>query len=81
MKDDIFYEKLETEIDLLLDEFKNDKFLQKQDNNGRKSYGLLLWFLKNYLPQKEILDAKEYITEGEEDSSCDIIFENENNLG
>ena len=74
-----FYKIIDSEISEIINEYKNNAYLKKLDENGKKSYGLLLWFLKRYHPTG--LNYEDYITEGEDDSSCDIIFNNKNNFG
>lgn len=76
-----FYKIIDQEIDKLNIKFKHNPFLQKQDPKGKKSFGFLLWFLKTYLPNENLDNIEKYITEGEGDHSCDLIFSNLNNLG
>lgn len=72
-----FYEILNSELKTILDKYAaDDKTRKHKDDNLNKGYALLIWFLDFYA-QKEIY--KSFITDGKEDSSCDIIFSNQNN--
>ena len=83
MDDKSFYDVLDEEIDAAANTFKDNEFLKKvKDNvNATKSFSFLYWFLERYLPNKDFVDFENYITEGEDDSSCDLIFSNENHDG
>lgn len=73
-----FYQILDYEIDEIIEEFKEDEYIKKQQKNNKKAYGFLLWFLKNNLPidYSNIDDYKQFIVDGNDDNSCDIIFNN-----
>lgn len=73
-----FYQILDSEIDKIIEEFKDDEYIKKQQKNNKKAYGFLLWFLKNNLPidYSNIDDYKQFIVDGNDDNSCDIIFNN-----
>lgn len=73
-----FYQILDSEIDEIIEEFKEDEYIKKQQKNNKKAYGFLLWFLKNNLPidYSNIDDYKQFIVDGNDDNSCDIIFNN-----
>lgn len=81
MKNEIFYDIIDNEIDKLKSSFKKNKHLQKQDENGKKSFLFLIWFLKRYLPNCEISELEKFVTEGNDDSSCDLIFSNTDQEG
>lgn len=81
MKNDIFYDIIDERIDELSSIFKNNEHLQKQDVNGKKSFSFLLWFLNRYLPNNDLSEFENLITEGNDDSSCDLIFTNKDQLG
>lgn len=81
MKNDIFYDIIDKRIDELSNIFKNNLHLKKQDSNGKKSFSFLLWFLERYLPNNELTEFENLITEGNDDSSCDLIFKNKDQLG
>ena len=81
MRNEFFYDLIDKEIDSLIDLFKGNEYLQKQDANGKKSFGFLLWFLKTYLPNGELNEFEPFITEGNDDSSCDLIFNNTDQEG
>lgn len=81
MKNEIFYDIIDERIDELSDIFKNNEHLKKQDTNGKKSFSFLLWFLNRYLPNNDLAQFENLITEGNDDSSCDLIFTNKDQLG
>lgn len=81
MKNDHFYDIIDKEIEDLIEVFKNNDHLKKQDENGKKSFAFLLWFLKEYLPNCQLENIENYITEGNDDSSCDLIFNNTDQSG
>lgn len=81
MKNEIFYDIIDNEINKLKPTFKKNEHLQKQDENGQKSFLFLIWFLKRYLPNCEISELEKFITEGNDDSSCDLIFSNTDQEG
>ena len=76
MKNEAFYDLIDNRINQITDIFKENVHLKKQNENGRKSFSFLFWFLERYLPNKELSEFENYITEGNDDSSCDIIFNN-----
>ncbi len=75
-----FYNIIDTELDILLVKYREDKFLKKHRSaiNNQKSYVLLIWFLEFY---GRISNYSNFITDGDNDSSCDIVFDNINNQG
>ncbi|GAB2545628.1 AIPR family protein [Rufibacter soli] len=81
MKNEVFYSVIDKEIDELADIFKENEHLKKQDVNGKKSFSFLLWFLDRYLPNNDLSEFEGLITEGNDDSSCDLIFTNKDQLG
>lgn len=82
MNSELFYDIIDQEITELNKAFKNNDFLKKlKTEDGRKSFGFLLWFLKNYLPKTDLGDFDNLITEGEDDNSCDLIFNNSDHEG
>ncbi len=76
-----FYDAIDKEIVEILEKYKEDEYISKQAENNKKAYAFLLWFLDNNLPKgyKSIDEYKEYIVDGNDDNSCDIIFDNEHN--
>lgn len=76
-----FYDIIDKEIDDLIKVFKNNTHLQKQNENGKKSFAFLLWFLKKYLPNHQLTEFENLITEGNDDSSSDLIFTNTDQAG
>ncbi|TAE57436.1 MAG: abortive phage infection protein [Nostocales cyanobacterium] len=77
-----FYNVIDSEINTLLEKYKDDEFIKKHKNknaiNNQKSYALLIWFLEFYGRKS---NYKDFITDGDRDSSCDIIFDSTNNQG
>jgi hypothetical protein len=77
-----FYKVIDAELNVLLEKYKEDKFLKKlhqaSSMNNRKSYSLLIWFLDFYGRKSNYTD---FITDGDNDSSCDIVFDNMDNQG
>jgi hypothetical protein len=75
-----FYNIIDSELNGLLEKYKDDKFIQKHKNaiNNQKSYSLLIWFLEFY---GKISNYTSFITDGDNDSSCDIVFDKINNYG
>jgi hypothetical protein len=75
-----FYNVIDNELNQLLEKYKDDRFLQKHRNslNNQKSYALLIWFLEFY---GRTSDYASFITDGSDDSSCDIVFDSINNQG
>ncbi len=75
-----FYNIIDSELNGLLEKYKADKFVQKHRNaiNNQKSYALLIWFLEFY---GKISSYTSSITDGKDDSSCDIVFDKTNNYG
>jgi len=81
MTNETFYDLIESESTDLSVAFENNEYYKKQDENGKKSFLFLIWFLKNYLPEVDIFDLENFVTEGPDDSSSDIIFSNKNQSG
>ncbi|AFZ59397.1 AIPR family protein [Anabaena cylindrica FACHB-243] len=75
-----FYNVIDSEINTLLEKYKDDEFIKKHKSaiNNQKSYALLIWFLEFYGRKS---NYKDFITDGDKDSSCDIVFDNTNNQG
>lgn len=75
-----FYSVIDEELDVLLAKYKDDKFIKrhKSATNNQKSYSLLIWFLEFY---GRISNYSDFITDGDNDSSCDIVFDRLNNQG
>jgi len=71
-----FYNLVDSEIASLVDKYRDDENIKIHKENRteqRKSYAFLIWFLEFY-GQKPLY--KNYITDGNKDYSCDIIFSN-----
>ncbi len=74
-----FYDILDSEIDAIIDRYKDQPAIARhKDKNQKKSYAFLVWFLEFY---GRLSLFKEYITNGTEDASCDIIFDKTDSLG
>jgi hypothetical protein len=72
MKLQEFYTILDSELEDIIKDNPLDKRLH-QNPDGKKGYAFLIWFLQFY-GQKSIFN--QYITDGDDDSSCDIMFSN-----
>lgn len=74
-----FYKIIDGEIAVLLEKYKEDAYLQKhKQENNRKSFGFLIWFLENY---SGLANYADFITDGDNDASCDIVFDKTDNQG
>ena len=67
-----FYDTLDTEFQKVIDDNPHDQRLQK-DKQNIKSYAFMIWFMRFY-GRRTI--HNQYITDGDDDTSCDIIFSN-----
>lgn len=74
------YRIIDTELDVLITKYKEYPFIQKHRSaiNNQKSYALLIWFLDFY---GRISNYSNFITDGDNDSSCDIVFDSLDNQG
>ncbi|MGO4530429.1 AIPR family protein [Paenibacillus sp. 2TAF8] len=66
-----FYELLNSELETEIVNSEDPIFKRYKQDQQKKSYALLIWFLKFY---GQTISVKEFITDGDGDSSCDIIF-------
>ena len=73
-----FYDKLDAELNEVISENPQDVRLHKGDDATRKAYALLIWFLKFY-GKRPIYNLN--ITDGDGDTSCDIIFSTKDVVG
>jgi hypothetical protein len=74
-----FYSVINSELNSLVEKYEEDELLKKYKAPAQKSsYALLIWFLEFYGKRA---NYKDYITDGDNDSSCDIVFDNVNNQG
>ncbi|MTJ32521.1 AIPR family protein [Aphanizomenon sp. UHCC 0183] len=78
-----FYNVIDSNLNILLEKYQDDEFIKKHKKhkgaiNNQKSYALLIWFLEFYGRKS---NYKDFITDGDKDSSCDIVFDNTNNQG
>ena len=75
MQTSIFYKILNEEILQIIDKNPTDLMLNKHKKvDFNKGYAFLIWFLDFYGQNKFY---KNYITDGPDDNSCDIIFSNQ----
>lgn len=77
-----FYDIVDSQINDILNKYANDTTLKSiNGEKGKKSYGFLLWFLENNLKNeiKQIDKWRPYIVDGDDDNSCDLIFNNKEN--
>ncbi|MFT6962413.1 MAG: hypothetical protein ACJAWV_002144 [Flammeovirgaceae bacterium] len=75
-----FYKTIDNELQKLLEKYKNDTYLKKHEKSlvNQKSYVLLIWFLEFYGKKSNYSD---FITEGNDDFSCDIVFDGKDKFG
>lgn len=70
-----FYKLLDGELNEILDKNPENQALHKhKDIKLNKGYAFMMWFLDFYGQKKSY---QNYITDGSGDSSCDIIFSNQ----
>lgn len=73
MKNLDFYKILDADLTKVVAECFDKKLLAKlKQDQQKKSYALLIWFLSFY---SDIANVEQYITDGNDDSSCDIILD------
>lgn len=72
-----FYDIIDAEIEKIIDGLDDEEFKNK-NNEGKKAYCFLLWFLQNNLHRTydELKGYTQYIVDGNDDNSCDLIFSN-----
>jgi len=75
-----FYHIIDQELEAERLKHQADPLIKKHSSaiDNQKSYVLLIWFLKFY---GRISNYTDFITDGNNDSSCDIVFNNTNNQG
>ena len=73
-----FYDALDAELEAVIADNPQDIRLHKGDESTRKSFAFLIWFLKLY-GKRPIYNLN--ITEGDDDTSCDIIFSSPDSVG
>lgn len=73
MKNNEFYQLLDRELKGVIEKKIDIETLSKlKQEQQQKSYALLIWFLDFYA---NIANVEQYITEGSDDLSCDIILD------
>lgn len=80
MNTEDFYKIVDAELSEIIEKYKDDEHIVKNQSaeTNRKSYALLIWFLNFY---GKTSDYSTYITDGDDDSSCDIVFDSTDNQG
>jgi AIPR protein len=73
-----FYDELDAELDAVIADNPAEERLHKGDDSTRKSFAFLIWFMKFY-GKRPVYNLN--ITEGDDDTSCDIIFSTFDNVG
>lgn len=75
-----FYKIIDADLVKIIEKYKDDTHIRKNKSsiNNQKSYALLIWFLEFY---GKTSDYSNYITDGNDDSSCDIVFDRFDNQG
>ncbi len=75
-----FYPIIDSEILNILSKYTGDPFLKKHKGSqpNQKAYGFLIWFIEFYCKQTNYLP---FLTEGNDDASCDIIFDTVDSFG
>jgi hypothetical protein len=73
-----FYDLLDKELDAVIADNPKDENLHKGGIEQRKARAFLIWFLQFY-GKKSIYNS--YITDGTDDTSCDIIFSTFDSVG
>ncbi len=75
-----FYTTLDSELCALIKKYESDPFIKKHHSaiDNQKGYALLIWFLDFY---GKISHYADFITEHDDDNSCDIVFDNTDDLG
>lgn len=76
-----FYTIIDKELGKTVQKFPNDPYLKRHKSkkeDEKKSYALLIWFLEFY---GKTSNYTTYITDGDNDSSCDIVFDNYDRYG
>ena len=67
-----FYDRLDAEFQKVIDDNPHDQRLHR-DKQNIKSYAFLMWFMQFY-GRRPI--HNQFITDGDDDTSCDLIFSN-----
>ena len=77
MNNQDFYDIIDAEIQTIVDSI-DDEEIKKKSDEGKKAYCFLLWFLQNNLNRThdELKKYTQYIVDGNDDNSCDLIFPN-----
>lgn len=72
-----FYDIIDAEIENIVNNLEDEE-IKKKPVEGKKSYCFLLWFLQNNLNRSlsELKEYTQYIVDGNDDNSCDLIFPN-----
>ena len=80
MNTEAFYGVLDKELSEIVGKHADDAYISKNKSvpDKQKAFALLIWFLDFYGKKS---DYSDYITDGDDDGSCDLIFDNMDNQG
>lgn len=79
MKNEDFYSLLDIEFQRIIDnDFTEAQHSRLKQESQKKSYAFLIWFIKFY---SNIETVSDYITDGHDDNSCDVILDIVDNQG
>lgn len=79
MKNEDFYQVIDSQLmDVINSDLYSNYFSTFNQDNQKKSFAFLIWFLRTYA---DISNVEDYITDGCDDSSCDIILERVDSQG
>lgn len=79
MKNVDFYNLLTAELEAIIADRMDSKLRAKlKQNEQKRAYALLIWFLSFY---SDVANVETYITDGNDDCSCDIILDLTDNQG
>ncbi|ELE5877580.1 AIPR family protein [Vibrio cholerae] len=78
MKNIDFYNILDEEFDSIIKNFSSELLSRLKQESQKKSHAFMLWFLNFY---SGIQNVEDYITDGHDDNSCDIILDKDNSQG
>lgn len=79
MKNSVFYDYIDNELQAIINsEVYSGFFDNLKQEQQKKSFSFLIWFLNSYA---SISNVEQYITDGHDDSSCDIILDKVDSQG
>ena len=75
-----FYKIIDTQLTKIINQYKDLPIIKSNnDLNGKKSAAFLLWYMQNYA--SNISNPEDFIVDGTDDSSCDIIYKSIDEIG